>query len=116
MAEASAGRKLQARNADGPGLGSNTASLKHLSPLWPSGSSVDSEGCSPESSFAAISLASILRSLRSFKNQPWGQARGQVVKFVCSALAAQGFVSLNLGHGHGTAHQAMLRWRPTCHN
>ena len=30
--------------------------------------------------------------------------------------AAQGFVGLNPGRGHGTAHQTMLRQRPTCHN
>ena len=29
---------------------------------------------------------------------------------------AQCFVGLDPGHGHGTAHQAMLRQRPTCHN
>ena len=37
---------------------------------------------------------------------------GRVVKFVCSALAAQGFLGLDPGHRHGTAHQAMLRWHP----
>ena len=31
-------------------------------------------------------------------------------------LVAQGFTSSDPGHGHGTAHQAMLRWRPTWHN
>ena len=41
----------------------------------------------------------------------WGQPRGQVLKFACSASAAQGFTGLDLGHGHGTAHQAMLRQR-----
>ena len=30
--------------------------------------------------------------------------------------AAQGFVGLNPGQGHGTAHGATLRWRPTYHN
>ena len=35
-----------------------------------------------------------------------------MVKFVHSALAAQGFASLDPGHGHGTAHQAMLRLHP----
>ena len=35
---------------------------------------------------------------------------------LCSAAAAQGFAGSNPGHGHGTAHQATLRWRPTCHN
>ena len=41
-----------------------------------------------------------------------------MVTFVRSTLAAWGFVSLDRGRGrgHGTAHQAMLRWRPTQHN
>ena len=30
--------------------------------------------------------------------------------------AAQCFVGSNPGRGHGTAHQTMLRQRPTCHN
>ena len=30
--------------------------------------------------------------------------------------AAQCFVGSNPGRGHGTAHQATLRQRPTCHN
>ena len=30
--------------------------------------------------------------------------------------AAQCFVGLNPGRGHGTAHQTTLRQRPTCHN
>ena len=46
----------------------------------------------------------------------WGWPCGQVVKFACSALVAQGLASLNPGRGHGAAHQAMLRQRPTCHN
>ena len=45
-----------------------------------------------------------------------GSPRGQVVKFVRSASAAQGFAVLDPGCGHGTVYQAMLRWRPTCHN
>ena len=40
----------------------------------------------------------------------------QVVKFARSALAAQGLTSLDPGHGPSTAHQAMLRRRPTQHN
>ena len=44
-----------------------------------------------------------------------GQPRGQVVKFTCSASAAQGFAGSDLGRQHGTAHQAMLRRHPTCH-
>ena len=42
-----------------------------------------------------------------------GRLRGRVVKFVRSAAAAQGS---HPGRGHGTAHQAMLRRRPTSHN
>ena len=42
-----------------------------------------------------------------------GRPCGPVVKFVRSALAAKVFASLGLVHGHGTAHQAMLRWRLT---
>ena len=47
------------------------------------------------------------------QEQQWGQPHGRVVKFVCFALAAQGFTSLDPGQGHGTAHQAMLRRHPT---
>ena len=39
-----------------------------------------------------------------------------MVKFTRSTLVPQGFTSSNPGRGHGTAHQAMLMWRPTCHN
>ena len=46
----------------------------------------------------------------------WGRPRGQVVKFVRSAAAAQGFTGSDPGHGDGMARQAMLRWCPTCHN
>ena len=45
-----------------------------------------------------------------------GQPRGQVVKSTCSTLGAQGFAGLDPGCGRGTAHQAMLRRCPTCHN
>ena len=38
---------------------------------------------------------------------------GQVVKFARSASVAQDFAGLDPGHRHGTAHQAMLRQRPT---
>ena len=41
---------------------------------------------------------------------------GRVAKFMHSASAAQGFTRSDPGRGHGTAHQAMLRQRPTCHN
>ena len=45
-----------------------------------------------------------------------GQPHGRVVKFARSASAAHGFTSSDPGWGHGTTHQAMLRWHPTCHN
>ncbi len=44
---------------------------------------------------------------------------GPVAKWLSSRAplqAAQCFVGTNPGRGHGTAHQAMLRQRPTCHN
>ena len=39
-----------------------------------------------------------------------------MVKFAHSTSVAQGFAGLDPGHQHDTAHQAMLRQRPTCHN
>ena len=42
-----------------------------------------------------------------------GPAHGRLVKFVLSALATQGFSGSDPGHGHGTAHQVMLRHHPT---
>ena len=45
-----------------------------------------------------------------------GRPHGRVVKFTHSTAAAQGFTGSNPGCGHGTAHQASLRQRPTCHN
>ena len=45
-----------------------------------------------------------------------GQPHGPVVKCVHSAWAAQGVAGSDPGRGHGPTHQAMLRWRPTCHN
>ena len=45
-----------------------------------------------------------------------GQPHGGVVKFMRSTLAAQGFAGSDPGHGHGTAHQAVLRQHPKCHN
>ena len=42
-----------------------------------------------------------------------GPPRGRVVKNAHSASVAQGFAGLDPGRGHGTAHQAMLRRRPT---
>ena len=46
----------------------------------------------------------------------WGWPCGRVVKFACSTAVAQGFAGSDPGHGHGTAHQAVLRQHPTCHN
>ena len=45
-----------------------------------------------------------------------GQPRRQVVKFMRSALEAWGFAGSDPGHGHGIAHQAVLRRHPTYHN
>lgn len=39
-----------------------------------------------------------------------------MVKFALSASAAQDFAGLHPERHPSTAHQAMLRWRPTCHN
>ena len=39
-----------------------------------------------------------------------GWPRGWVVKFAHSASAAWGFAGSDPGHGHGTAHQAVLWW------
>uniref|UniRef100_F6PV72 C2H2-type domain-containing protein n=1 Tax=Equus caballus TaxID=9796 RepID=F6PV72_HORSE len=49
----------------------------------------------------------------SSKRRP---ARGRVVKFAHSSSVAQGFAGSDPGRRRGTAHQAMLRRRPTCHN
>ena len=35
-----------------------------------------------------------------------GQPHGQMVKFTCSASAAQGFTSSDPGHGHGPWHHS----------
>ena len=56
------------------------------------------------------------RKARSKMCNSGDRPRGRVVKFVHSALAAQDFASSDPGHGHGIAHQAMLRRHPTCHN
>ena len=47
---------------------------------------------------------------------PKGRPHGPVVKFARSTLTARGFAGLHPGRRHGTARQATLRWRPTCHN
>ena len=44
-----------------------------------------------------------------------GWPRGQVVKFVRSTSAAQGFPGLDPGCRHGTTRQATLRQSPKCH-
>ena len=49
----------------------------------------------------------------TLKNKNRGRPHGRVIKFTRSASAAQGFTSSDPGHGHGTTHQATLRWRPT---
>ena len=49
-------------------------------------------------------------------NYVGGRLCGQLVTFMRSASAAQGFTGSDPGHGHGTTHQAMLRQHPTCHN
>ena len=46
---------------------------------------------------------------------PGGWPHGQVVKFACSFSVVQGFAGSDPGRGHGTTHQAVLRWRPTWH-
>ena len=45
-----------------------------------------------------------------------GRPCGQVVKLAHSATAAQGFSGSDPGHGHGTTHQATLRWHPPYYN
>ena len=45
-----------------------------------------------------------------------GRPHGQVVGFLLSVSAAQGFASSDPECRHGTAHQAMLRQCPTQHN
>ena len=53
----------------------------------------------------------------SFKKLlPWGGPRGRVVKCAHQAAEVQGFAGSDPGRRHGTAHRAMLRQRPTCHN
>ena len=52
-------------------------------------------------------------SWRNVQTLPRRLPRGPVIKFAHSASAAQGFASSDPGRGHGTAHQIMLRQRPT---
>ena len=58
----------------------------------------------------------LLKSLKSDLETVRGWPHGRVVKFARSTAAAQGFAVSDPGPRHGTAHQAMLRRRPTCHN
>ena len=48
--------------------------------------------------------------------KPGSRPCGGVVKFACFDAAAWCFAGSNPGRKHGTAHLAMLRWHPTCHN
>ena len=45
-----------------------------------------------------------------------GSVAEWLIKFQRSAVVAQGFAGSDPGGGHGTAHQATLRQRPSCHN
>ena len=54
--------------------------------------------------------------IKILKILSWGRPCGRVVKFVRSTVVAQGFAGSDPGRGHGTAHQATLSRRPTCHN
>ena len=54
-----------------------------------------------------------------FTSKDQGEGAGPVAEWLSSRTllrAAQCFVGSNPGRGHGTAHQTMLRQRPTCHN
>ena len=64
--------------------------------------------------FSESSTVSLLLKLRPYsEGLPWGQPRGQVVKFMCSTSVAQGSAGSYPGYGPGTARQAMLRQHPT---
>ena len=58
----------------------------------------------------------IKTNIGSKNRERGGRPHGQAVKFVRSALVARGFAGSDPGRGHGTAHQAMLRQHPICHN
>ena len=60
-----------------------------------------------EAGFAFI----LWNTIKIYQSQ--GRACGPVVKFTRSTSVAQAFPGWDSGHGHGTAHQAMLRWHPT---
>ena len=57
-----------------------------------------------------------MKEITTYEKIVRGWPRGRVVEFVSSASVSQGFPGSDPGHGHGTARQAMLRWRPTQHN
>ena len=57
-------------------------------------------------------IKTILLKIENYRGWP----HGWVVKFARSALVVQGFAGLDPGHRPGTAHQAMLWWRPTWNN
>ena len=57
---------------------------------------------------------SSLQELKTLLPQGWPP--GQAVKFECSPSVAKGFAGSDPGGRNGTAHQAMLRRHPTCHN
>ena len=64
-------------------------------------------------------MAPLLRILDFQCNQNCFLGAGTVAEWLSSRAplqAAQCFVGSNPGHGHGTAHQTMLRQCPTCHN
>ena len=54
--------------------------------------------------------------VNSYKRTKRGRPRGRVLEFTPSASGDQGFAGSDPGRGRGTARQAMLEWRPTCHN
>ena len=61
----------------------------------------------------------VLRLLLSNKLLKQYGGAGPVAEWLSSRAplhTAQCFIGSNPGHGHGTAHQTMLRQRPTCHN
>ena len=56
----------------------------------------------------------INKGLKLIKFRGW--PHGQGVKFMCSTSVAKGFTGSDPGCRHGTAHQAMWRRHPACHN
>ena len=60
-------------------------------------------------SFLKLKMINVVSTLKT-STLDW--LHGRVVKFMRSALAAQGFPRSDPGRGHGTAHQAMLIVQP----